>query len=414
MSIRTTVLLCCFLALLLTATITLAAPAPLDTIDVDPFEAAAAQPNSPYRSDCWPGWRGYDGRGIAPKNSPPVEFGPEKSVRWKIAVPGKGFSSPVIWENKLFLTTEIEKVLYLCCFDRGNGEMLWKAETGTAHGQTHSDNGYATATPAVDGKYVLTFFGASGLFCHDFDGRELWKVDLGNLQHMYGLAASPMLYKNLVIQLCDNKTDSFIAAFEKETGKEVWRVPRKGGGGWTTPVLAVGTDAEGKPRDELIVNGDCPDILVKGTLFAYEPASGEVLWTCAGPIGWGIPTPMISGDVVFVLAGLSGKALAVQLGGEGDVSKKKVLWERTNASPYIASGVAYRNRIYIPSDHNKIDCLNAGNGKTVYSKKIFDQFYPSLLAADGRIYALTRSGKALVFEAGDEGKTLWKIDFEEL
>ncbi len=388
--------------------------APLAAKSIDPFESAAARPDSPYRSDCWPGWRGYDGRGIAPHNSPPVEFGPEKAVRWKVSVPGKGYSSPIIWEQRLFLTTEIEKELYLLCFDRSDGKELWRQPIGKGLGSTHRENGFASSTSATDGTLVFSFFGATGLFCHDFEGKEIWRVDLGNLRQIHGLASSPILYKNLVIQLCDNATNSYIAAFEKTTGKEVWRTARKSGGGWSTPVVATSRDPEGKTRDELLVNGGCPGFTVQGTLISYDPATGREFWNWPGPVGWGIPTPVFSDETVFVCAGLNGQLAAIRLGGSGDVSSTNLLWARSKGSPYVPSGVLYRDRLYVPSDRERVDCFNPGNGEPVYEKKTSDNFYASLLAADGRIYALCKHGKMFVIEAGDAGKVLAETDFGEI
>ncbi|MGL6227434.1 MAG: PQQ-binding-like beta-propeller repeat protein [Thermoguttaceae bacterium] len=381
--------------------------------EIDRVEQLAQTMDSGFEPGIWPGWRGPTGQGIAPKNSPPTSFGPEKSVRWKTSIPGKGYSSPIIWKDRLFLTTELDQKLYLICLNRENGSERWRKQVGEGQGSTHKENGFASSTPVTDGERVYTFFGATGLFCHDFQGEEVWKVNLGNLRHIHGLASSPLLYNNLVIQLCDNASDSYIAAFDKRSGQEIWRKSRPSGGGWTTPVVATGVDQGGNKRDELLVNGNCPGFTIPGTFVAYDPQTGSELWSCSGPVGWGIPTPVCSLETVYVLCGLNGRVEAIRLGGKGDVSSTHLLWDRTKSSPYIPSGLLYRNRLYVPSDRGRIDCLNPGSGEPVYEKKVGDTFYASLVAADGKIYAIGRNGKALVLEAGDEGKVLSETDFEE-
>ena len=386
--------------------------APVEAKEIDPFEAAATVSDSPVFADCWPSWRGYDGRGIAPLATPPVEFGPDKAVLWKTPVAGKGYSSPILWKDRLFLTTEIDKELFLLCYDTADGEQVWRTPVGKAQGSTHRENGYASATPVTDGKHVFSFFGATGLFCHDFDGKEIWKTDLGNLRQMHGLGASPILYGNLVIQLCDNASGSFIGAYDKTTGKEVWRTDRKCGG-WTTPVVVSTTAIDGKTRDEMLVNGGCPGFLSQGVFTAYDPATGKEWWNWPGPVAWGIPTALFSEDKAFVLAGQNGPLAAIRLGGSGDVTTTHLLWSRTRSSPYVPSGVFYRNRLYVPSDRARIDCFNPGTGEPIYEKKVDDTFYASLLAAAGRIYAFGRSGKVYVLEVGDARKILAETDFNE-
>ena len=384
--------------------------APVAALEIDPMEQLAAENPEMFPRENWPGWRGFNGQGIAPASKPPVRFGPDQTenILWKTTVPGKGYSSPVIWGNRLFLTTEIKKVLWIYCYDRSTGEPLWQKEVGAALGGTHSQNGHASSTPVTDGEHLFTFFGATGLFCHTLDGDFVWKVDLPRLSQMHGLASSPMLYRDTVILLGDNGYDSFIAAYEKATGKEVWKTPRPSGGGWSTPVLAVNAD-----REELIVNGGCPSYIQSGKVFAYNPQTGKELWNCPGPTGWGIPTPLLLGETVFILCGQNGDVEAIQLGGEGDISGTHLLWSRSRTSPYVPSGVLYRNRLYIPGDNRRVICLNPGNGEVVFEQKIDGKCYASMLAADGRIYVLTMGGTGYVLEAGNTGKILHQAEFEE-
>lgn len=404
--------------------------APMDAVEKDFRELAPSVDLEFSDAQIWPGWRGFNGQGVATHNTIPTEFGKDTSVRWAISVPGKGYSSPVVWFNHIFVTTEIDKNLMILCFSVTNGEMLWTTTVGTALGSTHSQNGHASSTPATDGERLFTFFGATGLFCHTLEGEELWKVDLGNLRQTHGLASSPILYKDYVIQLCDNAENSFIAAFDKKTGKEVWRTPRASGGGWTTPIIAKvrldptttdaaapeGSKQEVKYQEQLIVNGACPSFMSRGQVIAYDPNTGQEIWNCSGPVGWGIPTPVLNveEDTVYVACGQRGPVTAINLKGTGDVSETHKLWERTRTSPYVPSGVFYRNRLYIPSDSQKIICLNPGNGEVVFEQKVLDSFYSSLLAIDGRLYAITMKGIAYVFDLNDNGKILWRTEFDDI
>ena len=387
---------------------------PVAALEIDPMEKLAAEHPNRFPSENWPGWRGFNGQGIAPAGKPPVQFGPDQTetILWKTTVPGKGYSSPVIWGSRLFLTTEIDKVLWIYCYDRSTGEPLWQTEAGPALGSTHSHNGHASSTPVTDGDHLFTFFGATGLFCHTVSGDFVWKTELSQLHQQHGLASSPILYHGTVIQVCDNASHSFIAAYEKSTGKEVWKTARPSGGGWSTPALASASSG-GKIREELVVNGGCPAFLVPGKAFAYDPQTGRELWNCTGPTGWGIPTPLLSEETAFILCGRNGNVEAIQLGGSGNVSTTNLLWSRSRTSPYVPSGVLYRNRLYIPSDSRRVICLNPGNGAPVFEQRIDGNCYASLLAVDGRIYVLTMPGTGYVLETGDAGKILHQTDFNE-
>lgn len=407
---------------------------PLDATEKDSREMTLELDPQFSDSQNWPGWRGYNGQGIATHNTVPLEFGRDTSAGWSVVVPGKGYSSPIVWLNQVFVTTEVEKNLMILCYSIKDGEMLWKVDVGTAIGPTHNHNGHASSTPVTDGERLFSFFGATGLFCHDLDGNELWQADLGPLQQMHGLGSSPILYKDYVIQLCDNVKDSYIAAFNKLTGEEVWRTARSSGGGWTTPILAKvkksqaqsGDDNESNSKsnperhfefqDQLIVNGGCASYFSRGQIVAYDPNTGKEIWNCAGPVGWGIPTPVLNAeeDTVYVLCGERGAVTAIDLRGTGDVSATHKLWERTRTSPYVPSGVFYRNRLYIPSDRNKIICLNPGNGEVVFEQDVLDSFYSSLVAVDGRLYATTMQGISYVFDLENQGKILWRTDLNEI
>lgn len=382
---------------------------PLSLLDRDPREDGVD-------ADCWPGWRGPNGSGIAPGGSPAIHFGAGEGFRWKVEVPGEGNSSPVVWGDCVLLTTaRVEtdpRTLSLLCFRRSDGHRLWQAEVGPARGPTHKKNGHASATVATDGERIFAFFGATGLYCHDFSGKQVWRAELGELSHMWGTAASPIVYGDLVIQLCDSQKDSYIAAFDKRSGKEVWRTPRDSSGCWTTPIVAEAEVDAGR-RMELIVNGTSSRNPDGRLVLAYDPSTGDELWRVRGTTELVTPTALASGGLVYSTSGRNGPILAIRPGGSGDVTETNVVWRVRRGGPYIPSGVVYRNRLFIVRDARSLDCYNAGNGERIWTARLRGTFSASLIAADGRIYATNERGTVYVFAAADTFELLAQNEMEE-
>jgi len=366
----------------------------------------------------WPGWRGWASQGIARGGSPPIELSPSDGYRWKATVPGKGLSSPVVWDNFILLTTALNKTdpatLAVLCFDRTDGTLLWQTEAGKAIGRTHAKNGYASASVATDGRRIVAFFGSTGLFCYDFSGEQLWHADLGDLDHIWGTAASPVLYGKTVIQMCDSAENSYIAAFDIDSGSEVWHTDRPSDGSWSTPVfIEVAGDAKDGSDDhtEMIVNGTSGKATGR-LVIAYDPADGSELWRVEGTTDLVTPTMLIGDGLVYSLSGRNGPIMAIQPGGSGDVTETHVQWKRTRGGPYIPSGVAYRNRIFVVGDSGRLTCYNGGDGEKVWDTKLRGPFTSSLIAADGQIYAINERGTVSVFAAADEFELLATNDLD--
>ena len=361
----------------------------------------------------WPGWRGANASGIAPAGSPAVHFDPSKAVRWKVAIEGRGNSSPVVWDDAVLLTTALEDTdpvaLEILCFDRADGELLWQKEVGKAQGPSHNKNGFASASVATDGRGIFAFFGSTGLFCYDFSGNRRWRAELGNLDHIWGTASSPVLYGELVIQLCDSGADSYIAAFEKSTGRQVWSTPRPSNGCWSTPVL-VEVDAEEGRRSELVVNGTGSELPDERLVIAYDPDDGRELWRAGGMTQFVTPTPMTGGGLVYCASGRNGPVLAIRSGGAGDVTDTHVVWKLHRGGPYVPTGVVYRNRLYLVNDGGYVACYNAGSGQRIWRHRLRGSFTASLVAADGRIYAVNQRGVVYVFAAADSFELLGDND----
>jgi len=362
----------------------------------------------------WPGWRGPDSSAVARGGAPPIEFSSQHGFRFKVAVPGSGHSSPVVWDEFVLLTTALDKTdpptLAVLCFDRADGSLLWQTEVGRAAGPTHVKNGYASASVATDSQRIYAFFGTTGLFALDFAGKQLWRAELGTLDHKWGTAASPVLFGDSVIQLCDSESQSYLAAFDAADGQQLWRTDRVGTGCWSTPKL-VEAEADTGRRTELVVNGSGV-AGSEGCIIAYDPESGGELWRVRGTKEFVTPTPLVCEGLVVCASGRNGPITAIRPGGSGDVTSDRVVWKHRRGGPYIPSGVAYRNRLFFIGDDGTLSCYNAGSGQRIWSERLSGPVTASLVAADGRIYAVTERGGVYVAAAADQFKLLAKNELD--
>jgi outer membrane protein assembly factor BamB len=377
----------------------------------DPREAAGE-----VGSEQWPGWRGVRSSGISPSVNLPIEWSADSGQVWRVAVPGEGNSSPVVWNDAILLTSAIPageaSSLALLCFDRVDGSLRWRADASKATGRTHAKNGHASASPAVDGDQIYVNFGAAGLIAFDMAGAQLWSVDLGALDHVWGAASSPVLFKRLVIQLCDQEQGSYLAAFDRLSGAEIWRTPRDSYGCWTTPVL-VTADSPAGPRTELVVNGTGTSDSEGGWVIAYDPATGKELWRAQGTTDIVCPTAIAGGGLVFSTSGRNGSIFAIQPGGAGDVGESRIVWRLRRGGPYVPTGLVYRNRLYLIGDGGVLTSYNAGDGELVWRKRLGGTFTASLVAGDGKIYAGDERGKMYVVAAADEFELLAMNEMDE-
>jgi outer membrane protein assembly factor BamB len=357
----------------------------------------------------WPAWRGNGGCGVAAGGSPPTHFSDTDGFRWKVAVPGRGNSSPVVWDDYVLLCSAIGDdslpELAVLCFARRDGKLRWQATAGKAIGTTHEKNGYAAASVATDGQRIVAFFGSTGLFCYDFSGKRLWHAELGDLPHQWGTASSPVLYQDKVIQLCDYEGDSFIAAFDKQTGHELWRTGRPSHGSWSTPVVVQVAD-NGSERTELVVNGTKPDSGSEGLVIAYDPDNGRELWRVRGSTDLVTPTPVVYQGLVYCASGRNGPIMAIEPGGSGDGTGTHMRWKAARGGPYIPSPLAYRNRLFVLRDEGSLNCYDAGSGQRLWTTKLPGVYTASLVAADGRLYATSEQGVVSVVAAKDSCELL--------
>lgn len=370
------------------------------------------------RSNDWPGFRGPTGQGTS-QSELPLDWGPNDNIAWKVELPGPGASSPVVFGDVIYVTaysgffvpdqpqgTQADLKRHLICFDRRTGQERWQKTVAAKLPEEERirDHGFAANTPAVDDERIYCFFGKTGVIAMDHQGNQLWQADVGSKTHGWGSAASPVLYKDLVFINASVESDSLVA-LNRNDGREVWRVGNIKES-WNTPQVV--TNVNGQP--ELIV-------ATQGSIRAFEPESGNELWTCATDIKWYmVPSIVAHEGVVYCLGGRSGVAsLAVKTGGKGDVTQSHRLWTGLKGSN-VSSPLFHQGHLYWMNDNSGIAyCAKADTGEIVYERRMnrAGQVYASPLLAAGRIYYMTRQGKTFVVAAKPEFEELATNDLDD-
>jgi outer membrane protein assembly factor BamB len=355
----------------------------------------------------WPRWRGPSGQGMVAAGQFTDKWSPATSV-WKTTVPGRGNSSPIVWGDRIFLTTGYgsgEKLSVLA-FSRTDGKQLWETfipQNGVEY--VHAKNGFASATPATDGELLYVSFGRHGLFAFDFNGKMVWQHKFGIIDNYHGPAGSPVLYKDRVFIYQDANPASppgqsaFVGAFDKKTGRPIWTTPRSETVGWGTAVV-INTGE----RDELIVSS-------QRRIVAYDPASGKELWVARGMSFEVIPTPVVGHGLVFASSGRAGPTLAIRPGGSGDVTSSHVAWSSPRGSPFVPSAIIAGDLLYTINDMQSIlTVVEAATGKPVYQERlgvaIREGFSASPVHVNGKLYFTNDDGQTFVVEAGRTFKLL--------
>ena len=362
----------------------------------------------------WPSFRGPTGDGISQDTKLPLKWSATENVRWKTALPEGGNSSPVVWGNRIFLTQAVEKGSrrFVMCFDRADGKLLWKQETRFEDKEsTHGDNHYCSATPVTDGTRVIASHGSAGLVCYDFSGKELWRKDLGKLEHIWGNASSPILYGNLCIMWCGPGARQFLLAVDKSNGQTAWKINEPGGmkgddkdaqswaGSWTTPIIVKAGN-----HDELIL---CVSEKVKG----LDPHTGKERWSCSGLSKLIYTTPVHADGILVAMSGYHGPALAVRTGGQGDVTLTHRLWRHTEKIPQrIGSAIIVNRQVYILNEDGLAQCFDLETGKEVRQKERLssERSWGSLVAGAGRLYVTNHAGETLVLKSDPSFEVLAK------
>lgn len=381
----------------------------------------------------WHQWRGPLGTGASHSAQPPLRWSETQNVKWKVAIEGKGTSTPIIWGDYVFILTTVETEVkdssipdpenqpktnffnikrpnrqhefIVICLDRKSGAQIWRrvATKKIPHEGAHHDNDFASASPTTDGKRLFCWFGSAGLFCFNLQGELLWERDLGEVAvgSSLGEGSSPTLYEDRLIIVRDHRgSQSAIEVLNTETGNTVWKQERDEGNAWATPVVTA-------------INGKT-QVLTAASNFirSYDLNTGEVIWQCSGLTGNVTPCPIVYGDSVLCMSGYQGySAMAIALTGSGDISgSNKIRWSKNRGTPYVPSPVLHNGKLYYTQSNQSIlTCVDAASGSLVFGPERIGQvsnIYSSLVAAENRIYITGRKGRTLVVSD--------KSEFEEL
>ena len=383
----------------------------------------------------WPGYRGFMSSGVLDNAGIPEKFDIERSlnVKWKVPVPGLGLSSPVVWDNKLFLTTAVSKAdkqgiktgIYgdglpvadssvhdwkVICIDKNSGKTIWEriAYTGVPRIKRHPKSTHANASVATDGKYVVAFFGSEGLYCYDVEGRLVWKKNFGVLKSVafdypeaeWEFASSPVIYNGVLVVQCDVLENSFLAEFDLKTGRELWKTGRDDYPGWCTP--------------NIYRNGDKVVIAVNGYKHrgGYDFKTGREIWRMSGGGDVPIPTPVIGNNLIYFNSahGPSSPILAVSTDAAGDItlgpgerSNRYVRWSIARGGSYIHSLLLYRKHLYNVNWNGSVICYDPDSGKEIFSGKLgrAGSFIASPVASDGKIYIVDEQGNVFILKDGN-------------
>jgi len=437
---------------------------------VPALSASAADVESEQASH-WHQWRGPLANGVAPHGDPPVEWGEDKNVRWKVELPGQGTSTPIIWDNKILILTaiktdqkpetadaenpeaEAEKAetksadekaddagesrprrrgrfgrrggrgrfgstqptniheFVVLCLDRSTGDVLWQhtAREELPHEGHHRDHGFASGSPTTDGQLLYASFGSRGIFCYTLDGEPRWDRDLGDMRtrNGFGEGASPTLIGDKLIVNWDHEGEDFVAALDANTGETRWQVDRDEPTGWSTP-LAVEYDG----KTQVVVNGT-------NRVKAYDLESGEVLWECGGQTVNAIPSPVTANGLVFCMSGFRGSAaFAIPAGSSGDLTEtEEYLWRHSGGTPYVPSPLLSGDLLYFTKGNAAVlNVLDARTGEYVIENQRLPGMrgvYASPVSASGRVYIVGRDGKAVVLREGAEFEVLAENELDD-
>lgn len=370
----------------------------------------------------WPHWRGTNGNGIATDANPPTEWSNTKNIKWKVPVPGRGSGSPIVWEDKIFITAAVaaksapdpkpsgsfrrgaplQKLDFkVMCFDRSTGKLVWEqtAISATPHEGTHNTNGFASASPCTDGEHVYSHFGSRGLFCHTMDGELVWKRDgLGKMKtrNGFGEGSSPTIEGDMIILPWDHEGPSWIMALNKRTGKTIWKTNRDEPSCWATPLII-----EHNGSKQVIMNG-------QNSARAYNLTTGKELWRCAGQTQRPVASAVAANGLVFVGSGFRGSFLAAfKPNGSGNIEgSENVVWTINQNTPDIASPLLTNGRIYYHKGKSgMLSCVEAASGKRHFENERLpgvSSTYASPIAAGGHVFLTGRSGTTVVIKDANE------------
>jgi outer membrane protein assembly factor BamB len=396
----------------------------------------------------WPAYRGYLSSGVLDSANLPVSFDLQKmiNIKWKSEIPGLGLSSPVIWGDKLFITTAVSKSdnqgiktgIYgdgmpvadssvhdwkIICINKNSGKTLWErtAFTGIPKIRRHPKSTHANASMATDGKYAVAFFGSEGLYCFDFEGNLIWKKNMGVLKSVafdypaaeWEFASSPIIYNGVLVIQCDVLENSFLAAFDLKSGKELWKTNRDEYPGWCTPnIYSNGT------KTVIAVNG----FKHRG---GYDFETGKEVWKMSGGGDVPIPSPVIGKDLIYFNSahGSSSPIYAIKTNASGDITPKTpgelnefIKWSIPRGGSYIHTMLLYKDHLYNVNWNGSVVCYDATTGKVLYNAKLGNtqSFIASPVASDGKIYIVDEKGTVYIIGDGSTFNKLAEIPLNDI
>jgi outer membrane protein assembly factor BamB len=383
----------------------------------------------------WPYWRGPASDGMAVGDAP-LHWSDTQNVRWQTEIPGRGSSSPVIWGDRIFVTTAVktgpsagpestaapkeipgakpqlstpgpqaEHKFEILCLNRKTGKILWQqtAITAVPHEGHHPSYGsFASNSPVTDGKYVYAFFGSRGIYCYDMKGKLIWKKDYGVQMRMrmaFGEGMAPVISGDKLILVFDHEGDSFMVMLDKNTGKEIWKVNRDEKSNWAAPLVV-----DYKGQKQIVVSGS-------NKLRSYDFNIGKVIWECAGLGTNTIPQPVRQDDLIFAMSGyLKPNLMAIRLGKEGVLTgTDAIVWSQTRGNSYTPSPVIYDNKLYVLTDNGTVSCYNARTGEPYYHQTRLPKTYSfksSPVGANGKLYLASENEDVLVLRMGEKFEVL--------
>ncbi len=380
----------------------------------------------------WPYWRGPAADGMAVGDAP-LHWSDTQNVKWKTDIPGRGSSSPVIWGDRIFVTTAVktgaaggaeqakpapggrpglstpgpqsEHKFEVLCLDRKTGKVLWQrtAITATPHEGHHPQYGsFASNSPVTDGKNVYAFFGSRGMYCYDMQGKLVWKKDLGVQMRMrmaFGEGMAPVISGDKLILVFDHEGESFMVVLNKNNGKELWRAKRDEPSNWAAPLVV---DYGG--RKQVVISS-------VRKVRSYDLETGKPIWECAGLGSNTIPQPVRQDDLIFAMSGHQNpKLMAIRLGREGDLTgTDAIVWSQTRGNSYTPSPVIYDNKLYVLTDSGMVSCYNARTGEPYYHQTRLPKSYnfkSSLVGANGKLYMASEQEDIVVLKMGEKFEVL--------
>ncbi len=362
----------------------------------------------------WPAWRGVHGDGVSSESDFPTEWDREKNVRWRVDMPERSNSTPIVWGERVFVTQAMGegKRRTVLCLDRKTGDKVWQEGVDAVVMEpTHETNPYCSPSPVTDGERVIAWFGSAGLAAFDMDGNELWHRPLGDVVHMFGYGSSPVLHGDLCFLNFGPGQREFAVAVNKHTGEIVWQHEAPG------PLEPPEVDEEGEEEDihgtwstPIVVGGELI-FCFRGEITAFEPESGKQIWTCKGLGPQRKASPVAGEGIVVALGGMDSATLAVRLGGKGDVSGSHLAWSNPRARSRLGTGVIHRGHLYAIQRNGIVECIKLETGEVVWKKRHNGSggegdTWSSLFLAGEKIYAINQSADVFVIEAAPEYKLI--------